>query len=146
MGSGSFVEFRLGSVRVGIPLRDVERVLRAVALAPVPGAPACLLGMLNLHGEPTPVYDTRRLLGLPTRDLQPGDRFVLTRAGTRRAAFVADEVAGTLDAGELQDPPDFSARAAGMRGVAMSPDGIVFVHDLTRFFYLERAIPVARHE
>ena len=139
----SFVELRLDTLRVGIPLGDVERVLRAAAVAPTPGGSPCLLGMLNLGGEPVPVYDTRRLLGLPSRALQPQDRFVLTRSGGRRAAFLADEVAGTIEVETLASPASFSAQAAGVRGVSASDETLVFIHDLKRFLFLERATRIA---
>lgn len=142
-GKGVFVELRLDTARVGVPLHHVERVLRAAWPTPVPGAPGCLLGMLDLAGEPLPVYDTRRMLGLPARALRPDDRLVVMRDRRARAAFVADEVSGVIDGGALAKAPSFAAHAAGLRGVTQGPDGMVFIHDLTRFMALERAIAVA---
>jgi chemotaxis signal transduction protein len=101
--------------------------------------------MLNLHGEPTPVYDTRRLLGLATRPLQPRDRLLLTRNGGGRQAFAVDDVLGTLECDQLREPGSFSARAAGVRGIIAGHDGIVFVHNLDQFLHLERAIRVDVH-
>ena len=140
----SFVELWFDHVRVGFPLEDVERVLRAAAVTPVPGAAGCLLGMLDLHGEAVPVYDTRRLLGLPHRDLQPEHRFVLTRGAGRRAVFVADAVAPAVDCGDLAEPDSYSARSARLRGVTATRDGMLLVHDLKRFLYLERALTAGR--
>lgn len=145
MATRSFVELRLDTARLGIALQDVDHVLRAAALSPVPGAHACLLGILDLRGEPVPVYDTRRLLGLPTRELQPQDRFVLARSGSRRVAFVADEVSGIVEADEQLQGAGFAAAAAGVRGVAASPDGMLLVQDFKRFHFLEHAIPIGNH-
>jgi chemotaxis signal transduction protein len=142
----SFVEVRLEDVRIGIPLRNVDRILPAAAVTPVPGAGACLLGMLDLHGTPVPVYDTRRLLGLPARPLAPDDRFVLTRAGAQPPrVFVADAVIGTFDCDEALPLDSFSARASGVRGIASRADGMVFLQDLAQFTLFEGAIPIKAH-
>lgn len=55
----------IGADRYGIELTDVREVVPAPRLTPVPGAPAAVLGVVNLRGEVVPVLDTARLLGLP---------------------------------------------------------------------------------
>jgi purine-binding chemotaxis protein CheW len=55
----------IGEDRYGIELTDVREVVPEPLLTPVPGAPAAVLGVVNLRGEVVPVLDTARLLGLP---------------------------------------------------------------------------------
>ena len=140
----TFVELRLDAVRIGIPLEQVESVLRAAAPTPVPGSRDCLLGLLDLHGRSISVYDTRRLLGLPSRPLQPTDRFVLARCNGRVAAFVADRVDGPTER-EVAPAPGYAAHASGLRGVATGDDGMLLVHDLQRFMVLEGATAIEPH-
>ena len=144
MGGSPFVEIRLDATRVAFPLAGVDRVIRAVAITPIPGSAPCLLGVVDVHGTVVPVYDTRRLLGLPPRALRASDHILLTRGAGGRG-FVADEVRGLLDAGDLQRLEAQSARAAGVRGVARREDGLVLIQDMQRFMALERAIPLASH-
>jgi chemotaxis signal transduction protein len=54
----------IGADRYGIELTDVREVVPEPRLTPVPGAPAGVLGVVNLRGEVVPVLDTAQLLGL----------------------------------------------------------------------------------
>lgn len=134
----------LGAVRLAFPLHDIDRIIRAVAIAPVPGAAQCLLGVIDVAGEIVPVYDTARLLGLEGRELSASDRIILTRP-PRRRAFLVSDVVGTVHEADVTEPPGFSMRASGVRGVARRDDGLLLVHDLERLMAPERAISLAPH-
>ena len=62
-----------------------------------------------------------------------------------RCGLVVDTVAGTVDAQELALGGEFSLQAAGVRGVARGPEGVLLVQDLRRLLALERAIPLVPH-
>jgi purine-binding chemotaxis protein CheW len=47
-----------------LDLTAVREVMPEPEVTPLPGAPAALLGVLNLRGEIVPVFDTAVLLGL----------------------------------------------------------------------------------
>lgn len=144
MHDACFIHIGFGEVRVAFPLQDIDRILRAVAVVPVAGAPDCVLGIVDIAGEPVRVYDMRIMLGLPPRPMQPADRMVVTRQPTR-LAFMADEVFGVFDVEPAAPVPSFSLRAAGVRGVARMADGMLVVHDLQRFLALERALLLQQH-
>ena len=56
-----FVVFRLGDEQYGVPIGTVDEVVRCPAsLTRVPGAPAFVEGVMNLHGQVVPVIDQRR--------------------------------------------------------------------------------------
>lgn len=131
-------------MHVAFPLHDVERVIRAVAVHAVPQGGGCLLGTITVAGALVSIYDLRRLLGLPTRAIQAGDRIVLTRQPAR-CGFVVDRVLGTAEPEALELAGEFSLHAAGLRGVARTGNGVLLVQDLKRLLALERAIPIAAH-
>jgi chemotaxis signal transduction protein len=54
----------IGADRYALDLADVREVVPDPQLTPLPGAPAGVLGVLNLRGDVVPVLDTARLLGL----------------------------------------------------------------------------------
>lgn len=60
--------FEVGGQLLGIEISHVAEVLRDQVVTPVPLAPACVLGLVNLRGEIVTAVDARSLLGLP-----PGD-------------------------------------------------------------------------
>lgn len=67
------VTFALGHDLFAADVQAVERVLRPTAIAPVPGMPPWLLGLLEHDGRSYPVIDLRLRLELPPRpaDVEP---------------------------------------------------------------------------
>ena len=88
--------FTVDDRRYALPLADVERIVRAVAVKPVPNSPAHVLGLIDVEGSVLPVIDTRQLFGLRSRGVRASDRFIIARAREQRVAFAVDTVAGIL--------------------------------------------------
>lgn len=59
-----FVTFDLDSTLYGIPVDRVREILDVRPIAPMPNAPAHLLGIIDLRGDNVPVVDMRTLLGM----------------------------------------------------------------------------------
>lgn len=115
---------RISDERYAVAANYVWRVVGAPDIAPVPGAPAILAGVMNLHGEVLPVFDPRLLLGLAI-DAAPA-RIQVIVLGSERAELglvvdAADSVA-RLTGDELHAPPDSLApgRRDLLRGVTRS--------------------------
>lgn len=126
---------RIADVRYALALADVDEVVRAAAVTPLPGAPPVILGLLDLRGAPVPVLDARRRFGHPERPLDPAERFVVARAGARRVALRVDAADGVaeLDPALVEDPRRHVPLARHVAGVAALPDGLVLVHDVATF-------------
>lgn len=95
--------FRMNDQEWGLPLDGVREVVPPLPAARVPGAPAFVLGLVNLRGMPLAVLDLHRLLQGPA--LNPGDRArivvidadgvqagLLTQGVTRIARFESDRL------------------------------------------------------
>jgi chemotaxis signal transduction protein len=111
---GRLVVFALpggGALRFALPAAQVVEVApcpRPPALRPLPGAPASLLGLLAWRGEPLPVLDLARAVGLPDA---PGASPALSRALVARAArsrqlvvFPVERIAGLREGPFPQRP------------------------------------------
>jgi purine-binding chemotaxis protein CheW len=72
----------------------VLEVMRPLPVVPIAAAPACVLGMCVMRGQPVAVVDAGALLVGQACD---PTRFVATRAGERRIALAVDAVLGTVD-------------------------------------------------
>jgi len=59
-----WVTFQLENETYGINVMQVQEVLRYTEIAPVPGAPDYVLGIINLRGNVVTVIDTRSRFGL----------------------------------------------------------------------------------
>jgi purine-binding chemotaxis protein CheW len=65
LSAGSHLLVQAGDYVCALPLRSVRRVLRALAVHPLPGASAELKGLAEFAGEPLPVLELARLVGAP---------------------------------------------------------------------------------
>jgi purine-binding chemotaxis protein CheW len=135
----SFVCFTLGELEFALPLGQVERVVRAVAVAPLPGAPAVILGVVIVQGEVLPVANLRARFGLPSRTIQPEDHLVLARTARRRLALAIDAAGGVVQCapGDWVDSDAIVPGLEHVHGIARTTSGLVLVHDLDRFLALD---------
>ncbi|MDB5962719.1 MAG: chemotaxis protein [Massilia sp.] len=111
--------FTIGADRYGLPLQAVARVLPAMALKLIPGAPDFVAGLMDLHGTPVPVLDVSRLAGLVVEQVWLDSRIVLIdyvidhmsehtadSGATRQLGLLVEHVAGIENVADaaLQDP------------------------------------------
>lgn len=136
------VVFRVEDGRFAVRLEEVERVVAAVELAPLPDAPRLVLGVFNLQGRVIPALDLRRRLGRPEREPGVSDQFLVVRAAGRSLALVTDRVEGIVEfsAAELVPVGEFVPDLPGVEGVLRLPDGVVVIHDLARFLTVEEGL------
>ena len=55
-----WVTFKLDDEIYGINVMQVQEVVRLPEIAPVPGAPSSVMGIINLRGNVVTVIDTRQ--------------------------------------------------------------------------------------
>ncbi|RTL50588.1 MAG: chemotaxis protein CheW [Rhodocyclaceae bacterium] len=136
---GFAVVFVLDEQRFAVPLPMVEQVVRAVAVSPLPKAPAVVRGMIDVHGEIVPVMDIRLRLGLPSRAMALSDQIIIARTSSRHIAFAVENIAGVAE----WDDVDFVAAQAVvpgvefLDGVVRNREGLILVYDPDAFFLAE---------
>jgi len=129
------VVLALANQRYAVPVAHVREIVRAVAVAPLPGAPDVVEGIVNLRGRLVPVMDTRRRFGVPLRPTELSDFLVIADAGTRDVALHVDQVIGVHQIGEDQVVPaeQLVQRSAFIGGLAALADGTLLIHDPSEF-------------
>lgn len=129
------LNFILAAGRYGIPVSRVREIVRAVALAPLPGAPDVVEGIVNLRGRLVPVMDTRRRFGIALRPTELTDFLIIADAGTRDVGLHVDQVIGVHQIGEDQVVPagQLVQRSAFIGGLAALADGTLLIHDPSAF-------------
>lgn len=127
--------FTADSARYGVDAAVVQEVVRAVAIAPLPGAPPIIEGVFNLRGSLTPLLDVRSRFGHPAKPVQLSDRFIVVRAGRRTVALHVDttEALATLTQADVADIYDVVPDSKWIAGTASLPDGLVLIHDIETF-------------
>ena len=103
-----WVTFRLEGEIYGINVMQVQEVLRYTEIAPVPGAPAYVLGIINLRGNVVTVIDTRHRFGLPTTEVTDQTRIVIIEADSHVVGILVDAVAEVvyLRQSEIETAPN----------------------------------------
>src|SRR3990167_3781131 len=87
------LSFRLDKECYGIAMTDLTEVLPQTVCTPVPGTPADLLGVVNLHGEIRPVVDIAAVLGISGTKNENGKYIVfLRRKGGTEVGLGVDRI------------------------------------------------------
>lgn len=101
-GKHQLVVFTLDDQQFALKLSSVQRIVRAVEVTHVPESPDYVLGVINVEGKIIPVVNSRRRLGLPERELELNDLFVIVQEGGMSLALVADEVRPVMELPETE--------------------------------------------
>lgn len=127
--------FQLDEQHYALPLRHIREIHRAVTIAKLPAGPDMVEGIVNVRGELVPVMDLRRRIGLPSRELHPGEYLVRAFAGARTVALRVDDVLGVREVhpDEIQRGSELAPHAPYIAGVVRLADGVLMIHDLERF-------------
>lgn len=111
-----WVTFQLENETYGVDVMVVKEVLKFQDIAPVPGAPGYVMGIINIRGTVISVINTRCRFGLPDREQDDNTRIVIIEIGQHIIGIVVDSVAEVvyLKRSEIETPPqvnkDDSAR------------------------------------
>jgi purine-binding chemotaxis protein CheW len=134
--------FEVGGQKYALRTADVCELVRAVAITPLPGAPAVIEGVVDVRGRVLPVLDVRARFRLPAKALDPSDHFIVASAGARGVILRVDRAThlALVDEASVQSPRMLGPGGAYLAGVARLEDGLVLIHDLTTFLSAAEAV------
>src|SRR4051812_426484 len=84
----AFVTFTVAGQLFGVPVTQVQDILTPDAIAPVPGGPAEVRGLINLRGRIVTVIDMRTRLALPRGEEKTGMCVTVEAGGEPYTLFV----------------------------------------------------------
>lgn len=143
-----WVTFRLEGETYGINVLQVQEVLRVNEIAPVPGSPEYVLGIINLRGNVVTVIDTRRRFGLPSREVDDNARVVIIEAWEHVIGMLVDSVAEVvyLRDSEIEATPSVGNEETSryIQGVSNREGHLLILVDLNKFLSQDewQGIPV----
>lgn len=130
------VTFRLDDEVYGINVMQVQEVLRVTEIAPVPGAPHYVLGIINLRGNVVTVIDTRERLGLEAKEVDESTRIVIIEADKMVVGILVDAVAEVVDlrVSEIESAPSVGNDESSkyIQGVASREGELLILVDLNK--------------
>ena len=131
-----WVTFTLESEVYGINVMQVQEVLRYTEIAPVPGAPLYVLGIINLRGNVVTVIDTRSRFGLESAEVTDNTRIVIIEADKQVIGILVDKVSEVvyLRASEIDEAPNVGndESAKFIQGVSNREGELLILVDLNK--------------
>jgi len=131
-----WVTFRLADEVYGINVMQVQEVLRVTEIAPVPGAPHYVLGIINLRGNVVTVIDTRIRLGLATVEVTDSTRIVIIETAHHVVGILVDCVAEVVDvaSSEVESAPNVGSDESAnyIQGVCSRENELLILVDLNK--------------
>jgi purine-binding chemotaxis protein CheW len=131
-----FVTFILMDETYGINVMQVQEVLRVTEIAPVPGSPDYVLGIINLRGNVVTVIDTRTRFGLPSTEMDDASRIIVIESEKQVVGILVDAVAEVveLSEGEIDVAPNVGTEESSryIQGVATREEGLLILVDLNK--------------
>lgn len=109
-----WVTYQLEDEFYGINVMQVQEVLRLTEIAPVPGAPSYVLGIINLRGNVVTVIDTRARFGLSAEEPTDSSRIIIVEVAGHVIGMLVDSVAEVvyLHQSEIDTAPNVSDDAS----------------------------------
>jgi purine-binding chemotaxis protein CheW len=131
-----WVTFYLDNEKYGIKVMQVQEVLRMTEIAPVPGSPDYVLGIINLRGNVVTVVDTRKRFGLQEKQPEDATRIVIIEAADQVIGILVDSVAEVADlrASEMESAPNVGSDESSkfIQGVSSQGDNLLILVDVDK--------------
>jgi purine-binding chemotaxis protein CheW len=122
------VVFSLGTEEYGLPITQVQEIIRYSEPRTIPSAYASVRGVINLRGKIIPVLDLKHRLALPNAEGAEG-KIVIVESQIGTAGLIVDEVDEvlTVDDEQLEEPP--ASQSGHVRAVAKVEDRLLILLD-----------------
>ncbi len=132
-----WVTFQLENETYGINVEQVKEVLRVSEIAPVPGAPDYVLGIINLRGNVVTVVDTRKRFGLAPAETTDASRIVIIEVEGQEIGMLVDSVAEVMELSlsAIETAPNVGNEDSSryIQGVASQEGELLILVDVNRF-------------
>lgn len=134
-----WVTFYLEQEKYGVDVMLVREVLKHTEIAPVPGAPDFVLGIINLRGNVVTVIDTRTRFGLPRVEETDATRIVVIESEDKVVGMMVDSVAEVVDIpeAEIETAPNVGndTSAKYIKGVSKQGDELLILVDINKLLH-----------
>lgn len=133
MSAQQFCTFFVDSQFFGVPVQQVQEVIRYQEMTRVPLVPRVIRGLINLRGQIVVAVDLRRRLKAPDRREDQLPMNVVVRTADGAVSLLVDEIGDVLEVQEdtFERPPETlqSASRDLVLGVHKLPNQLLLVLD-----------------
>lgn len=136
-----WVTFQLEEETYGVNVMQVREVLRYTEIAPVPGSPDYVLGIINLRGNVVTVIDTRSRFGLMQGEITDNTRIIVIESERQVIGILVDSVAEVvyLRSSEIDITPSVGTEESSkfIQGVSNRDGKLLILVDLNKLLSQE---------
>lgn len=136
------VTFNLGEL-YGVPINQVQEIVRVVNITKVPNSPFHMEGVINLRGKVLPVLNLRKRLKLPESSIGRESRIVVTEVGSKVIGLLVDAVSHVIKVPSrfVETAPEevLEVDTDYLTGVAKMHEHLIILLDLERLLRREAA-------
>lgn len=133
------IYFSIAELKIGLFIKDVYRVIRAVDFTPLPGAPEIVQGIVNIEGKILPVVNFRKRFQLKEKNINQTDKIIIVKSEHLDFCFFSDDVIDLklitknhfLKSDNLVPGTDKL-----IEGITLIEDEIILIHDVNKFLSL----------
>jgi purine-binding chemotaxis protein CheW len=119
----------------GVNVMQVQEVLRLTDIAPVPGAPDYVVGIINLRGNVVTVIDARKRFGLMPKETDDSTRIIIVEVEGNVLGLLVDSVAEVvyLHQSEIDTAPSVSDDTSRfIQGVSSHAQKLLILIDVNK--------------
>ncbi len=131
----------LDDKQYGFAIENIVRIIRAVEVTQMPNAGKNTLGLFNFQGTVLPLMSIRNRLGLPEKEIDIDDRFIIFSVLNCQYAIAVDSV---LDVVVIDDKNASviasSTQHISTNKVARLTNGIAYIFDIEHLFSSDEII------
>lgn len=125
--------FSLDNQKYAIELLAVDKVIPAIEIIHTPDDNEIFLGIINVYGNLIPVINIRKLLNIPSRDIDVEDFIVIVNSPFL-CAFIVDRVHDVLiiNEGDIIKSSDIHCDLKSTEGFVRLGNEVVFIHAIEK--------------
>lgn len=131
-----YVSFMLVGEEYGVPITQVQEIIRYESLTRVPQSSEFVRGVLNLRGRVMPVIDLRRKFNLADTEADRSTRIIVVDVEGSSMGMIVDQVSEviTIDPQKIEPAPELGTKVKTdyIRGMGKLEDRLVILLDIDK--------------
>jgi purine-binding chemotaxis protein CheW len=133
------VVFQLASETYGLDIHKVYEIIMMPGITRIPRTPGFVEGVINLRGNIVPIFDLRKRLLLPPKNVDQDTRVIIVEIAHNTAGMIVDGVSEvmTLPEGKLEPPSPLvmnSVEGEYLEGVINLEEQLIIMLNLDNVF------------
>ena len=130
------VVFMLNKAYYGVPILQVQEIVKMTEITELPNTPDFVQGIVNLRGKIIPIIDMRKRFGLPEETIDENWKILILKAEDVLFGVMVDQISEVekVPATLIEKPPKIVAGVNGkfINGIAKTENRLLILLDIAK--------------